>query len=71
MREYLYDDWRSIFHTVLGFAVAMFGKSIPIVGALFIIMYVVYEAVEKEKAMATVGDVVEFMIGFMIGSLGW
>lgn len=71
MREYLFDDWRSVFHAVFGFIISLFGKSIPMISALLIIVYVVYEALEKERAVATVGDVVEFMIGFMIGSLWW
>ena len=71
MREYLFDDWCSIFHTVFGFIIALFGKDIPVISAILIIAYVVYEIMEKERAVATVGDVVEMMVGFMIGSLWW
>ena len=71
MREYLFDDKRSIWHTMLGLLVAVLGKRMPVLGALGIIVYVIYEVIENEKAVSTVGDVIEFIIGFMVGSLWW
>jgi len=71
MREYLFDDKRSIWHAVLGMLVAVLGKRVPVLSVLGIIVYVIYEVIENEKAVSTVGDVIEFVIGFMIGSLWW
>ncbi|NJE04189.1 hypothetical protein [Thermococcus sp. MV11] len=62
-RLYLYDDRRSILHTVLGFASAF----LLVYGLLVLVIYLVYEVREKEYPVATVGDVVEFLIGYIYG----
>ncbi|AHL23874.1 hypothetical protein BD01_2287 [Thermococcus nautili] len=62
-RLYLYDDKRSVFHTVLGFASAF----LLIYGLVVFISYLVYEVREKEAPISTIGDVVEFIIGYVAG----
>ena len=62
-RLYLYDDRRSVFHTVLGLASAF----LLVYGLVFLLVYLVYEVREKERPVATVGDVVEFLIGYVAG----
>ncbi|GAB6102376.1 hypothetical protein JCM16138_15990 [Thermococcus atlanticus] len=62
-RLYLYDDKRSIFHSILGFASAF----LLVYGLLVLVIFTVYEVREKEAPVATVGDVVEFLIGYVAG----
>jgi len=74
MREYLFDDRNSIVHAVLGFIVALMGSGSviwKIIATILLMIYVVYEVFEIERSVATVGDVVEFTVGFMIGALWW
>lgn len=74
MREYLFDDRNSIVHAVLGFIVALMGSGSviwKIIATILLMIYVVYEVFEVERSVATVGDVVEFAVGFMIGALWW
>lgn len=64
MKTFLFDDKRSVGHAVMGALTAI----VPFyLGALIIIGYTVYEVKEPENPIATVGDVVEFVVGFMIG----
>ena len=62
-RLYLYDDRRSVLHTVLGFASAF----LLVYGLAVFLIYLVYEVREKEAPVATVGDVVEFLVGYVVG----
>ena len=64
MKTYLFDDKRSMFHSVLGFASAI---SPWYLGIPIIIGYTVYEVREPENAISTIGDLVEFIVGMMIG----
>ena len=74
-RLYLFDDKRSILHTVLGFLSAFTLAW----GLLILVIFTVYEVREKEAPVATVGDVVEFILGYIYGlavvvwliTLGW
>lgn len=71
MREYLFDDFNSVLHLLIGLAVALLGRECPVLGTITILIYVVYEVFEIERSVATVGDIVEFAVGFMIGALWW
>ena len=64
MKTYLFDDRRSLGHAALGFVSAI----IPFyLGVVIVISYTVYEVREPENPVATVGDLVEFVVGFMLG----
>ena len=66
MRTYLFDDGRSVGHAILGIISAI----VPVyLGIPIIISYVVYEVKEPENPIATIGDIVEFIIGFIIGAM--
>ena len=69
MKTYLFDDKRSVGHAVLGFISAVAPAPIA---PIIIVGYVTYEVMELEDPVATVGDIVEFIVGFMIGTtLRW
>ncbi|KUH34251.1 hypothetical protein APY94_02965 [Thermococcus celericrescens] len=60
---YLFDDKRSILHAVLGFFSAfLLGWSL-----LVLVIFTAYEVRENENPTATLGDVVEFLIGYVYG----
>jgi len=64
VKTYLFDDKRSVGHATLGALAAI----IPFyLGIIIVIGYTIYEVKEPENPVATVGDVVEFIVGFMIG----
>ncbi|AIU69089.1 hypothetical protein TEU_01345 [Thermococcus eurythermalis] len=47
---------------------AGFASAFPLVyGLVVVLIYPVYEVREKEAPVATVGDVVEFLVGYVIG----
>jgi len=62
-RVYIYDDKRSILHSLLGFVSAflLWGSWVVI------ILFIVYQVTERENPTATLGDVVEFIIGYIYG----
>lgn len=66
MRDYLFDDWHSVIHAVFGFTV----RFVPVwLRPVIIIVYVLYEVMEEENAVSTVGDVVEFLVGYVIADV--
>jgi len=71
MREYLFDDWRSIFHFILGMIVPLISKVSLLLSVIVVSVYVIYQVLDEENAINTIGDIVEFMVGFMIGLLWW
>ena len=64
MKTYLYDDRNSLAHTMLGFAVPFLPLLIGLAATL---AFLLYEVWEKENPVNTVGDVVEFLVGFVLG----
>jgi len=64
MKTYLYDDRNSIIHTILGFASALLPYFL---GILVFLIYLIYEVREPENPVSTIGDVVEYLNGFVIG----
>ena len=64
MKTYLYDDRNSIIHSVLGFIVPFLPH---LVGLIVFLVFLIYEVREPENPVSTVGDVVEFLNGFVLG----
>lgn len=64
MKTYLYDDRNSIIHSVLGFIIPFLPH---LIGLLIFLIFLIYEVQEKENPISTVGDVVEFLCGFVLG----
>ncbi|ALM76472.1 hypothetical protein [Thermococcus barophilus] len=62
-REYIFDDKRSIWHAFLGFISAF----ALVYSLLVLLIYTVYQIREKEKPVSTLGDIVEFLIGYIYG----
>lgn len=70
MREYLFDDWNSVVHAVYGVIAALLVfKGYGVISVILFFVYLVYELLEPERPVATVGDVVEFMVGYIIASM--
>lgn len=65
MRTYLFDDWGSVWHSLLGFILYLLAPGIVIV--LTTLVFLIYEAHESEDPVCTVGDVVEFLVGAILG----
>ena len=63
-QTYLYDDRNSLIHSALGF-IAPF---LPyLIGLVVFLAFLIYEVREPENPICTVGDVVEFLCGFVVG----
>jgi len=62
-REYIFDDKRSLWHAFLGFISAF----ALVYSLLILLIYTIYEIREREKPTATLGDVTEFLIGYIYG----
>ncbi|NJE13872.1 hypothetical protein, partial [Thermococcus sp. LS2] len=62
-REYIFDDKRSLWHTFLGF-ISAFTLAYSIV---ILLLFTLYQVREREKPTSTLGDVVEFVIGYVYG----
>jgi len=59
MRTYLFDDRNSLIHALLGFLFVL----VPLLGAVGWPIFVYYEWQEFEKPEATIGDILEALIG--------
>lgn len=65
MRTYIFDDDLSVFHAVLGFT-AYVQPALWLMLAITLV-FLVYELWEPENPINTVGDVVEFTVGAVVG----
>lgn len=62
-RVYLFDDKRSLWHVVLGFLSAFtLAYSLAI-----LLLFTLYQIRERENPVSTLGDVLEFIIGYIYG----
>lgn len=69
MNEYIFDDPHSIIHSILGLITPIIAQKLLPPAIAIIIVFTAYEATEKENPVSTIGDFVEFLIGFAIGVL--
>lgn len=70
MRDYLFDDWRSIFHGLYGVLGALLVfKGFGAISAIMFVIYLLYELSEQERPVATVGDVFEYVIGYLLADM--
>jgi len=65
MRKYLFDDFGSVWHFVLGFLLGAFAPFLLL--AIATVIFIIYEVQEPEDPVATVGDGVEFLFGGFLG----
>jgi hypothetical protein len=65
VREYLFDDKDSIIHFILG-AITPF--ILPI-GFLVYFVFLIYEVLEPENPVSTLGDVIEYHSGLLFALL--
>ena len=67
-RLIIFDDTSSVIHAVLGLATAILKKiGLGIASATIIVVYTVYQVLEREKDVNKLGDFIEFIVGYLIG----
>ena len=64
----MFDDLRSVAHMAAGFAagVAPF-TPMWLLTPIILLVFAVYEVVEKDDPLHTLGDFIEFVWGFILG----
>ena len=65
MKEYIFDDRNSIIHFALG-TITPFTK---LLGVLIFLSFLIYETLEIENPVSTLGDFIEYVMGFLFGIL--
>lgn len=55
----IFDDLKSFFHFLLGFLVPFWGAY----GLIIVVIYFLYQCLEKEKRINKIGDFIEFLTG--------
>lgn len=63
VREYLFDDWCLVFYVFFGFVLVFF----LVWSLVVLVMFILYEISELEKLVVILGDVVEFLVGYIYG----
>ncbi len=66
MARVIFDDWLSILHFLWGVVAAFSGP----MGFFAVVLFVWYQRQEAERPDYTLGDVEEFLIGYVMG-LQW
>jgi len=61
----LYDDYLSVFHMGLGFVAGY----VPILAPVIVLAFVTYQLLEDEDINAKIGDLIEFVAGYILGSI--
>jgi len=70
MREYLFDDSRSILHSLLGAGLAILVHlGFGVLAAVMFVIFLLYQLKEFERPVATIGDVFEAVIGYLIADM--
>ena len=65
----VFDDFKSIIHVLLGIITKLIGKSFPPLALALIIVFTVYEVLEKDSPENRLGDFIEYLIGYIIGEI--
>jgi hypothetical protein len=60
MQVEIFDDWRSIVHSIVGGVSYFF----PLISIIFFVYEIAEYFVKQEDIKCTIGDIVEFSIGF-------
>jgi len=60
MQVEIFDDWRSIVHVIVGGVSPLF----PLISIIFFVYEIAEYLVKHEDIRCTIGDIVEFSIGF-------
>jgi hypothetical protein len=62
-----FTNWTDVLHAILGLACAMLRRVFWPLSLVMILAFAVYEALEAESRLDSYEDLVEFMIGSLIG----
>jgi multisubunit Na+/H+ antiporter MnhE subunit len=65
----IFDDWKSIFHAIIGFIAGFILYFLPLFTVLFFIFFFTYQFFESESKLELLSDSAEFIIGFVVGLL--
>jgi len=60
---YIFDDYKSIIHFFAGLITAC----IPFLNVIILLIYILYQLLEDEIVIRKIGDVQEFILGFIAG----
>jgi hypothetical protein len=60
MQVEIFDDWRSIVHSIVGGVSHFF----PLISIIFFVYEIAEYFVKHEDIKCTIGDIIEFSIGF-------
>lgn len=64
-REYVFDDFDSIIHSIYGFTLPFVALKWWFVAIILFWVFVLYEVAEPENPVATLGDLTEFGLGVL------
>jgi hypothetical protein len=62
----VFDDWKSVVHSVIGGATYFF----PLLCIIFLIYELVEYLLRYESIKCTIGDILEFTAGFTVTGIG-
>jgi len=62
----IFDDWKSILHTIAAFILTLCDPIALIAGTM---IFIAYQFSEREKLSAKRGDFIEWLIGIILGSI--
>lgn len=60
---YIFDDYKSIIHFFAG----LISACIPFLNVIIILIYILYQLSEDEPVIRKIGDIQEFILGFIAG----
>jgi TctA family transporter len=61
----IWDDYFCVFHTGLGFVAGY----VPILAPVIVLAFIAYQILEDENLDNKIGDLIEFVAGYILGSI--
>jgi len=64
----LLREWTDAVHLVIGVSTGIASKYMPMLSIAIAIIFIAYQEHEEEDMLCKMGDYIEFLLGFAIGS---